>query len=188
MVNTSSTVDGRAAGRSTDGPAQVSDGNNGAAAANKLGPAAAMRTGGGKVLIRARGKVFVRRDLGSTGARGQGGGKGARDPVPMVGRPPRRKKTGMAALAEIRAMQASVGLIIPKAAVSRLVREITQSVPGHKDPKSIQWTGPALAAIHEALEAYTVKLFERSNLVAIHGKHVTINPKDMHVIFNIREE
>eukprot|EP00978_Attheya_sp_CCMP212_P017685 scaffold47365_cov68-Attheya_sp.AAC.9 len=94
----------------------------------------------------------------------------------------------MAALAEIRMLQASVGLIIPKAAVSRLVQEITRSLPGHKNAKSFMCTGPALAAIHEALEAYGVKLFERSNLAAIHGKHVTLMTKDVQVVFKIHEE
>eukprot|EP00978_Attheya_sp_CCMP212_P021630 scaffold63462_cov71-Attheya_sp.AAC.4 len=60
-------------------------------------------------------------------------------------------------------MQKSVGLIISKAAMSRLVQEITQNIPGHKT--DLRWTVNALEAIHEA---YAVRLFERSNLAAIH--------------------
>jgi histone H3/H4 len=96
-----------------------------------------------------------------------------------------------AALAKIWIMQKSIGLIIPKAAVSRLVQELTQSLPERKDAKDFQWTVHDLEAIHEgALETYGgVRIFERSNLAAIHGKRVTIMPRrDMQVVFKIREE
>eukprot|EP00978_Attheya_sp_CCMP212_P021498 scaffold62845_cov49-Attheya_sp.AAC.4 len=135
--------------------------------------------------------------MGGGVVRGLDGGKGARVPVPRHDptTAPRRRHgpvekpkllPGEGALAEIRILQASVGLIIPKAAVSRLVRELTNELPGHKN--AIRWTGPALGAIHEALEHYVVQLFERSNLAALHGKRVTVNPKDMQIVFNICEE
>eukprot|EP00978_Attheya_sp_CCMP212_P020553 scaffold58972_cov64-Attheya_sp.AAC.4 len=73
-----------------------------------------------------------------------------------------------------------------KDAVSRLVRELTRDVPGHKN--ELRWTAPALMAIHEALEAFTVRLFERSNLASIHCKHVTLMPKDVQLVYKIRDE
>ena len=197
MVNTSKTAEGRtdvpnrAAGgvvaatlgpdaarrtgaRRGNGKAQASD--TGVAAT--LGPAAARRTGGeGEKVPRGR---------GGKEPRTQFAGKGARPPAPAAPRPRRRKRPGEAALAEIRLQQKSTGLIISKAAMSRLVREITQSIPGHKS--DIRWTVHALEAIHEAVEAYAVQLFERSNLCAIHGKRVTIQPKDMDLVLKVREE
>eukprot|EP00978_Attheya_sp_CCMP212_P032437 scaffold126575_cov67-Attheya_sp.AAC.5 len=109
-----------------------------------------------------------------------------RDPVHVVHRRRRRRKPGEAALAEIRAMQASTGLIIPKAAVSRLVRELTRAVPGHTN--ELRWTVPALMAIHEALEAFAVRLFEGSNLASMYCKCVTLMPKDVQLVFKIRDE
>ena len=198
MVNTSKTAEGRtdvpnrkaggvvAATLGTDlarrtgarrgnGKAQASDTT---AVATALGPAAARRTGGeGEKVPRGR---------GGKEPRTQFAGKGAGPPAPAAPRPRRRKRPGEAALAEIRLQQKSTGLIISKAAMSRLVREITQSIPGHKT--DLRWTVHALGAIHEAVEAYAVQLFERSNLCAIHGKRVTIQPKDMDLVLKVREE
>ena len=37
----------------------------------------------------------------------------------------------------------------------------------------------AVLAIHEAAEAYLIRLFEDTNLCGIHTRHVTIMPKGM---------
>ena len=44
----------------------------------------------------------------------------------------------------------------------------------------------ALYALQDAAEMYLVHLFEDSNLCAIHGKCVTVMPKDMHLVLAIR--
>ena len=46
----------------------------------------------------------------------------------------------------------------------------------------------ALLALQEASEAYLVGLFEDTNMCAIHGKRVTIQPKDMQLARRIRGE
>jgi histone H3 len=43
-----------------------------------------------------------------------------------------------------------------------------------------------MLALQEASEAHLVGLFEDANLCAIHGKRVTIMPKDMHLARRIR--
>jgi histone H3 len=43
----------------------------------------------------------------------------------------------------------------------------------------MRFQSSALAALQEAAEAYLISLFEDTNLAAIHGKRVTIQPKDM---------
>jgi hypothetical protein len=140
----SDSVDNRAAAQPRD------SGNNGATASN-LGLKAAVRTGGKQVLNIKRGQYIASRAGGGKGTRIQGGGKGTRGgPPPEAGTCAHRRwrrRPGEAALAEIRIMQKSTGLIIPKAAVSRLVWEVTESV----HTKQFWWTVNALEAIHEAL-------------------------------------
>eukprot|EP00978_Attheya_sp_CCMP212_P006178 scaffold13929_cov45-Attheya_sp.AAC.1 len=172
MANTSNTAAGRASG-STAG-----------AAASNMGPGAARQTGpGAKQLIRQRGRN------GGKGARGQDGGKGARGrPPPQVCRPRRRRRPGEAALAEIRTMQKSTELIVPKAAMMRVIRDICKTSLGRKPGEDLRWTSPAIAAVHTAAEDYITKIFESTNLLAIHGKHVTILPKDMQLAKKLRDE
>ena len=42
-----------------------------------------------------------------------------------------------------------------------------------------QWTVGAVDALHEALEDYLVTLLEDANLLAIHTKCVTLQPRDI---------
>ena len=44
----------------------------------------------------------------------------------------------------------------------------------------------ALAAVHEASEAFTVGLMEDANLCAIHGKRVGVFPKDIQLAQRLR--
>jgi histone H3/H4 len=46
----------------------------------------------------------------------------------------------------------------------------------------------ALLALQEALEANLISLFEVTNEFAIHGKHVTIMPKDIQLALHIQGE
>ena len=45
---------------------------------------------------------------------------------------------------------------------------------------------PAMVlALQETAEAFLVRLFEDTNLCAIHTKHITIMPKDMNLVLRI---
>ncbi|KAL7520820.1 hypothetical protein ACHAWX_005525 [Stephanocyclus meneghinianus] len=89
---------------------------------------------------------------------------------------------GERALREIRQYQSSTSLLLRRLPFARLVREIQY---GHtKSP--YRWQGSAILALQEAAEAHLVSLFEDSNLCAIHGKRVTIMPKDMQLARRIR--
>lgn len=90
--------------------------------------------------------------------------------------------TGERALREIRAYQSSTDLLIRRLPFARLVREIQQTMMR----QSYRWQGTAILALQEAAEAHLVALFEDANLCAIHGKRVTIMPKDMHLARRIR--
>lgn len=90
--------------------------------------------------------------------------------------------TGERALKEIRAYQKSTDLLIRRLPFARLVREIQMNLT--RQP--YRWQGSALLAMQEAAEAHLVGLFEDCNLCAVHGKRVTIMPKDMQLARRIR--
>ncbi|THH18103.1 hypothetical protein EW146_g2830 [Bondarzewia mesenterica] len=96
---------------------------------------------------------------------------------------PHRSRPGTVALREIRRYQKTTDLLIRKLPFQRLVREIAQ------DFKSdLRFKSSAVMALQEAAEAYLVSLFEDTNLVAIHAKRVTIQPKDMALARRLRAD
>eukprot|EP00804_Cyclotella_cryptica_P004633 CCRYP_006948-RC/>CCRYP_006948-RC protein AED:0.33 eAED:0.28 QI:0/-1/0/1/-1/0/1/0/64 len=52
----------------------------------------------------------------------------------------------------------------------------------------MRYQATALAASQEASEAYLIGLLEDTNLCVIHGRRVTITPKDMQLSQRIRRE
>lgn len=82
---------------------------------------------------------------------------------------------------EIRKFQRSTGLLIRRLPFARLVKEISQSYH-----HSMRWRVDAIEAVQESCEDYLVSLMEDANLCAIHGKRVTIMPRDMHLARRIR--
>ena len=111
--------------------------------------------------------------------------KAARKSAPATGgvKKAHRYRPGTVALREIRRYQKSTEALIANAPFQRLVREIAQ------DFKSdMRFQMKALHALQEAAEAYLVGLFEDANLCAIHGKRVTIMPKDIRLARRIRGE
>lgn len=96
---------------------------------------------------------------------------------------PHRYRPGVVALREIRKYQKSTNTLIKKLPFQRIVREIAQDYK-----TDIRFQSAAIEALQEASEAYLVGLFEDTNLCAIHGKRVTIMPKDMQLARRIRGE
>ena len=84
---------------------------------------------------------------------------------------------------EIRRYQKSTDLLLKKAPVQRLVREVSQDFK-----TDLRFQSSAVMALQEASEAYLVGLFEDTNLCAIHARRVTIMPKDMQLARRIRGE
>jgi len=89
---------------------------------------------------------------------------------------------GEGALREIRTYQRSTELLIRRLPFARLVREIQSDMT--RVP--YRWQSTAILALQEASEAHLIGLFEDTNLCAIHGKRVTIMPKDMQLARRIR--
>ena len=110
---------------------------------------------------------------------------GARKSRPATGgiKKPHRYRPGTVALREIRRYQKSTELLCRKLPVARLIREIAQDFR-----TDLRFQASAIGALQEAMEAYMVKLFEDTNLCAIHAKRVTIMPKDMQLARRIRGE
>ena len=62
----------------------------------------------------------------------------------------------------------------------RLVREITGKVASAG--VNMCYMASAIAALQHAAENFLVDLFEHSNILVIHAKHVTILPSDLHTL------
>lgn len=134
----------------------------------------------------ARTKQTARKCTGGKAPRKQLATKAARKSLPTAGvkvRKPRRFRPGTVALRQIRKYQASTDHLIRRAPFQRLVREIAQDA---ENLTNVRFQSTALLALQEASEAYLVGLFEDTNLCAIHGRRVTIMPKDMRLALRIR--
>ena len=96
---------------------------------------------------------------------------------------PHRYRAGTVALKDIRHYQGSTALLIRKLPFQRLVREIAQDYK-----TDLRFQSVAVLCLQEATEAYLVKLFDDTNLCAIHARRVTIMPKDIQLARRIRGE
>lgn len=96
----------------------------------------------------------------------------------------RRFRPGQRALWEIRKYQKSHELLIRRLPFARLVKSIASNMSRHDD--IFRWRADALLALQEAAENYLVRLFEDTNLCAIHAKRVTIMNRDMQLARRIR--
>ena len=92
-------------------------------------------------------------------------------------------RPGTHSLWEIWYYQKRVGLLFSKMAFSRLIREICHHDMNKPD---IHFQAGAIATIQEGTEAYLVGLLENTQLEAIHGRRITIMPKDIHFARRIR--
>ena len=98
----------------------------------------------------------------------------------------RRVRSGTKAFQEIKRIQRSTALMMKKAPFQRLVRHVANQVAGTEfDPR---FTIGALYALQEAAESYTTHLFEDTIIACIHGKRVTVMPKDMQMARRLRGE
>ena len=128
-------------------------------------------------------------------ARGSGEGSSSRK---RKSRTPRRNRAAHLAayrnlprvpraLEEIRKYQASTDLLIRRLPFVRLVREISSTFSDKSSKKyASKWQVAALEALQTAAETYLVHVFEDANLCAIHGKRVTLMPKDIQLARRIR--
>lgn len=85
-------------------------------------------------------------------------------------------------LKEIKRLQTTVLNCIPRLPFSHLIKELLmeQGLGSHK----IQIE--ALKALQEAAEMYLTYLFEDANKCAMHARRVTLMPRDIHLVLDIR--
>jgi len=95
-----------------------------------------------------------------------------------------KAKPGMVALKEIKRLQSSTRLIIPRAPFLRVVKEIIQN----RTNSTMRCTEMAVEALREASENVLTSIFEDSYLVACHAKRVTLMPRDMALVLNLRRD
>lgn len=98
-----------------------------------------------------------------------------------AGKKKRRFKPGTQAMREIRRLQATVKLIIPRASFSRLVREIAQE---HAPEVwgGVRLTPQALDALQEAAESFLVNHFESTLQMTAHADRITAMAKDSKLV------
>ena len=94
-----------------------------------------------------------------------------------------RFRPGTVALRQIRKYQKTTENLVPKLPFMRLVREIAQA-----ERPDLRFQADAMGALQEAAEKYLIDLFGDSQVSAMHGKRVTIMPKDMHLVRAFRGE
>ena len=95
----------------------------------------------------------------------------------------RRFRPGTVALRDIRKLQQTTNLLIPRAAFGRLAREVCM---GFSD--SYRWRIDALAALQEASEAYLTGIFEDAMLCCVHARRVTVMLPDIRLARRLRGE
>lgn len=100
-----------------------------------------------------------------------------------INRRKKKKPQKHAWLHEVRKLQNRTDNFVPKLPFSRLVREILQIQGRYNDMKI---TREALLALQESAELYITYFFEDTNRLALHAGRVTIQPKDMHLIYLLR--
>ena len=93
----------------------------------------------------------------------------------------RRYRPGTKALREIRNYQKTTHLLIPKQPFQRLVKEIAQGIRG-----DFRFTPQSIAALQTAAEEHLRQVFDDTNLCCLHGRRVTIQPRDMKLATRIR--
>lgn len=97
--------------------------------------------------------------------------------------PKARNKPGTVALRNIRKLQKSTDLIIPKANFKRVAQEIMQEFR-----TDARFGADALSLLQTVVETYMVDVLEDTNLCAIHANRQSIMPKDVYLARRIRNE
>ena len=59
---------------------------------------------------------------------------------------------------------------------------------GERNKCPLRWTRDAIKCLHQASEDYLVTIMEDANLLAIHAKRVTLQPRDIQLARRIRGE
>ena len=101
-------------------------------------------------------------------------------PKQTVSRYPYAKPGRNRAYREIPVMQKYAGFLVPRAVMSRFIREIAQIIK-----PNLRFRVNPLLAIQEATETFIIQLFQDANLFALHRKRVTVELRDLQLLCNL---
>lgn len=133
----------------------------------------------------ARTKAEARRAIAEESAKGQKTKDGTKNknkvkvPKETV-KHEERARNGAKASKEIRFYQQNTELLLRKIPFQRLVREICQKLG------PFRFEVQALLALQEAAEMFMTGVFEDASLFALHGRRVTVMPRDLQLTRRIR--
>ena len=99
---------------------------------------------------------------------------------------PHRYRPGTVALREIRRYQTTTDTLIPKRSFQLLVQEVVQNECRIRGIECKRIQSQALLGLQTACEQYVIDLFTHTQIAAIHGKRITIQPKDMSIVLQFR--
>ena len=91
---------------------------------------------------------------------------------------PYRYRPGTVALRQIRKHQKSTELLIRKLPFQRLVKEVVREL---FPTANYRFQSTSVLALQEVSESFLVSMFDDVNCIAIHGKRVTIQVKDVQI-------
>nr|UHA57730.1 histone H3.5 [Crypthecodinium cohnii] len=153
--------------------------NGGGAASSRGAAPAATRTTSSRGSGRS---AAAKRQANQRGAQGKAAAKARQSKASTAA----SKASGsgsrrLTALEEIRKLQKSSDFMVRKLPFQRLVREVTRTIN-----EDLRFQQSAIEALQEASESYLVSLFEDSNLCAVHGKRVTVMPRDLALAQRLR--
>ena len=94
------------------------------------------------------------------------------------GKKKRKRKPGFKVKQEIRRLQRSGDLLLPKTTFHRMVRSIAHCVMGDK-LKQLRFTESAMDAMQEDTEDTQTKMFQAMDMLAHHAGRSTIDERDM---------
>ena len=99
---------------------------------------------------------------------------------------PHRYRPGTVALREIRRYQTTTDTLIPKRSFQLLVQEVVQNECRLRGIECKRIQSMALLNLQTACEQYVIDLFSQTQIAAIHGERITIQPKDMSFVIQLR--
>lgn len=89
---------------------------------------------------------------------------------------------------QIKALQKSTDLLIPRLSFARLVRQISEELKKEGFGRNVSfWQGQAFQALQEATEMYITCFFEECDMLSNYCKRRTVMQRDVHMVQMLRQ-
>ena len=105
--------------------------------------------------------------------------------VPTQAAKKRRWRPGTVALRQIRRLQRSTKLLVPKLPFATIIRAVDKDL---HDGVSHRFQQSALDALQEAAESYLDEVFKNSCAISINGKSITLKARDMRCAVQVMKQ